>query len=427
VWRPPSIARLATLIAVAGSLLPAACSRRPAAATLHELAEQYVRVTLQLAQHRPNLVDAWTGPADWQPGRRIPVAELRVVVDGLVARADDLRTSRFDPTDAPRVAYLQGQMRALSLVTRRLLGDTTTFSEEARTDFGRPLPTTDEEAMTRARTALDLELEGDGPLEHRYTAFRRQFVVDRRRGKAVFGAAIDACRAATSAHLVLPPDERIALAFDEAIEWDAYARYRGAHETLLTIGGASEHDVAALLHMACHETYAGHHAQHILIDDALVKGRGWMEFHLTPSFGPHRLISEGAAEAGVGLALPEAARARIYRERLLPLAGLPVREAERLARVETLASSLEASLPDTIGRYLDNQASAEETVSRLATQALISSPERFLALAERHRVGAVVYPVGKAVVSAWVAGGSTADEQWRRLQDLFTRRPFALD
>jgi hypothetical protein len=281
--------------------------------------------------------------------------------------------------------------------------------------------------MTRARTALDLELEGDGPLEHRYTAFRRQFVVDRRRGKAVFGAAIDACRAATSAHLVLPPDERIALAFDEAIEWDAYARYRGAHETLLTIGGASEHDVAALLHMACHETYAGHHAQHILIDDALVKGRGWMEFHLTPSFGPHRLISEGAAEAGVGLALPEAARARIYRERLLPLAGLPVREAERLARVETLASSLEASLPDTIGRYLDNQASAEETVSRLATQALISSPERFLALAERHRVGAVVYPVGKAVVSAWVAGGSTADEQWRRLQDLFTRRPFALD
>jgi hypothetical protein len=427
VWRHPTIYCLVSLIAAASALVPAACERRPAAATLHEIAEQYVRVTLQLAQHRPNLVDAWTGPADWHPGPRVPVTELRVVVDDLLARAEDLRRTRFDPTDAPRVAYLQGQMRALALVTRRLLGETTTFSEEARADFGRPLPPTNDDETSRARAALDRELEGDGSLEDRYSAFRRRFVVDRRRGEAVLRAAIDACRTATSAHMVLPPDERISLTFDEAIEWDAFARYRGAHETLLTVGSASGHDVAALLHMACHETYAGHHAQHILIDDALVKGRGWMEFHLTPSFGPHRLISEGAAEAGVDLALPEDARARIYRERLLPLAGLPAGEAERLARVETLAASLDASLPDTIGRYLDNQATADETVRRLASEALMSSPERFLAFAERHRVGAVVYPVGRAVVSAWVTASTAGDEQWRRLQDLFTRTPFALD
>jgi hypothetical protein len=416
-----------SLVAAAGAVLPAGCSRRPESATLHELAERYVRVTLQLAQHRPNLVDAWTGPSDWQPGPRVPVPELRAVVDHLLAQADDLRTSRFDPTEAPRVAYLQGQVRALSLVTRRLLGETTAFADEVRADFGRALPARDEDAMMLARAALDRELEGDGPLDHRYTEFRRQFVVGRQRGEAVLRAAVDACRAATSAHLLLPPDERITLSFDEAIEWDAFARYRGRHETLVTIGSASGHDIAALLHMACHETYAGHHAQHILIDDALVKGRGWLEFHLTPSFGPHRLISEGAAEAGVHLALPEDTRARIYRDRLLPLAGLPVREAGRLARVETLAASLDGSVPDTIGRYLDNRTSADETVKRLATEALISSPERLLAFAERHRVGAVAYPVGKAVVSAWVAGGGTADEQWRRLQDLFTRTPFALD
>jgi hypothetical protein len=427
VWRHQSIAAFGALFALAGVFVPAACARRPPAATLHELAEQYVRVTLQLAQHRPTLVDAWTGPADWQPGPRVPVTELRVVVDDLLAQTEDLQARRFDPTDAPRVAYLQGQMRALSLVTRRLLGESTGFADEARIDFGRPLPAANTDAVARARARLEQELEGKGTLEQRYTAFRRQFVVDRDRGETVLRAAIDACRAATSAHMVLPPDERISLTFDEAIEWDAYARYRGGHETLVIIGSTGGHDVAALLQLACHETYAGHHAQHILIDDALVKGRGWLEFHLTPSFGPHRLISEGAAEAGVHLALPEEARARIYRDHLLPIAGLPVREAGRLARVESLAAALDAGIPDTIGRYLDHQLSREEAVERLATEALISSPERFLAFAERHRVGAVVYPVGKTIVSAWVSAGATPDEQWRRLQDLFTRTPFALD
>jgi hypothetical protein len=129
----------------------------------------------------------------------------------------------------------------------------------------------------------------------------------------------------------------------------------------------------------------------------------------------------------VDLALSEDMRATIYRERLLPLAGLPIEEADRLARIETLVGTLNESVPETIGRYLDNETSSADTVKALATTALLPAPEQFLAFAERHRTNAVVYPIGKAVVSEWVARGTTPEQRWRRLQDLFTRTPFALN
>jgi hypothetical protein len=225
--------------------------------------------------------------------------------------------------------------------------------------------------------------------------------------------------------LLLPPDERVQLAFDPALEWNAFARYLGNHVTVVTFATRSDHDVAGLLHAVCHETYAGHHAQHVLIDDALVRGRGWMEFELTPGFGPHLMIGEGAAEAGTDLALPQDARLEAY-ARLLTAAGLPSSEAPRLARVETLASGLESTVPSIVARYLDNEASRDETAKALAGEAFLPTPERFLAFAERQRSAALVHPIGKAVVSE-VIRRVPESERWRRLRDIFTLQPFALE
>ena len=415
------------LVLLALATLTASCAPRRPSTTLHDLAEAYVRITLQLAQHRPSLVDAWTGPASWRPGPRVPVAELRAALDALTVRAERIRPTDFDPTEEPRLSYLRGQLRALTIIARRLLGESTSFDEEVRLAFGRPIPQVDEADLAGARAALETDLKGSGTLFERYRAFRLQFVIGEPHVDRVLAAAIEACRAATAPHITLPADERIDIEFDPSIDWDAYAQYLGDHRTRVKVANRSGHDVPALLHMACHETYAGHHLQQVLIDDALVKGRGWVEFQLTPAFGPHLLISEGAAEVAVDLALPEPVRAAIYRDRLLPLAGLPTADAARLARVETLGASLERAVPRIVERYVDNDTPAAVTADALRSAALLPSPERFLSFAERQRTAAVVYPLGKAAVSEWVAKGTTDVERWRRLRDIFTLRPFSID
>ena len=50
------------LVAVA---LLAGCAAPPPAMTLDTVAEGYVRVALQLAQHDPILVEVWRGPESW--------------------------------------------------------------------------------------------------------------------------------------------------------------------------------------------------------------------------------------------------------------------------------------------------------------------------------------------------------------------------
>ena len=61
----------------------------------------------------------------------------------------------------------------------------------------------------------------------------------------------------------------------------------------------------------------------MLIDDELAGRRGWHEFELTPAFGRHLLVTEGAAEAGADMAFPFEPRVALYRDVLLPIAGLP--------------------------------------------------------------------------------------------------------
>src|SRR5688572_10046867 len=126
--RLPLVAAPAIVVA----LLHGSCTAAPPPIAVHELAEAYVRVTLQFAQHRPNLVEGWRGPPSWAPGPRLPVATLRDSLNQLLAQAEDPQLGNVDSTEAPRVAYLRGQLRALRLVARRLLGESFRFEEEVR-------------------------------------------------------------------------------------------------------------------------------------------------------------------------------------------------------------------------------------------------------------------------------------------------------
>ena len=94
--------------------------------------------------------DLAPGPA--RAGRRAARGPRQL----LAVRAERIRPADLDPTEAPRLAYLRGQLRALTLVARRLLGESTRFDEEVRLAFGRPLP-----AGGRRRIASRARRPGD--------------------------------------------------------------------------------------------------------------------------------------------------------------------------------------------------------------------------------------------------------------------------
>lgn len=378
-------------------LVASACANERRA--IDEVAEGYVRTALQLAQHDRQLVEAWRGPASWRPGPRVPVAELLPQVITLQERLD-----RFADEDAPGVErarhrYLLGQLAALRFAAERQLGRATSVDEQAREEFALRFEALDGAHAERARDRLAKLLPGTKPLADRVAALRLATTIPRDRQEPVMQMALAACRDATSRVLRLPPNESVSVVFKPGLDWDGYARYAGHDHSDIEINGDAPLDISRALRLACHEGYPGHHLQHLLIDRLFMEHR-WPELQLTPGFGRHLLLAEGAAEVGADLAMTAAARQSFYRDALFPAAGVDPSIAATLVLVEDTLVDLLPVVTDVARAYLAGAIAQERALERLRDEALVANPAATLAFIERRRARALVYGEGRRIVLA---------------------------
>jgi hypothetical protein len=139
--------------------------------------------------------------------------------------------------------------------------------------------------------------------------------------------------------------------------------------------------------------------QHVLLDQ-LFESRQWLELRLSPAFGRHLLLAEGAAEVASDLAFPADRRAALYRDTLFPAAEVRDVDSGILVRVEDLQRDLLPVVTDVARGYLANAITKERARERLANEALVADVDGTLALIERRRARALVYGEGRRVIYA---------------------------
>jgi hypothetical protein len=372
-----------------------ACTGSPP--SLDAIADGYVRAALQLAQHDRELVEAWRGPESLIPGPRVPVASIAAEIHDLQSGIDRHANNVGSAVEKARLDYLDNQLRALDFAASRLLGRATTVDEQARDEFAVAFSQPDVEAVKQTLAGIDRLLPGSGRLIDRVTAFRTRLTIPDDRKQAVMRIALDACRDVVAPLADLPKDEAVTLRFHKNMPWAAFARYEGGHRTVIEVNDDGPIDVSRALRLACHEGYAGHHVQHLLIDRVFGE-RQWPELQLTPAFGRHLLFTEGAAEVGADLALPPDRRASLYRERLFPAASLDPKDIDTLVRFEELVPTLLPVVTEISRQYLDSTITQQQAIDRLANEALIGNPQATLAFIERRRARALVYGEGRRVI-----------------------------
>ena len=395
-----------------------AANPMPSAAAL---GERYTRLALQLAKHQPSLVEVWLGPPSWNDGARVPVPTLKAGAATLLAEVTRLAdASAGGAQPGARLTYLRGQAAALDAAAGRLLGERQTFADEARRTLGHVPPPRDAATLDALRQRLSEALpEGAGTLAERHAAFRRAQAVPPRRVDAVFAAAVAWCRNAARERLPLPEGETLTTRAADDTGWAAFSRPAGARASDLWVSHGGGADAAQMLQLAAHEGTPGHHAQHVLAMADLVDARGWTERALTPSFGPHRLLAEGAAEAGADLLLPLATRERVCGEVLLPASGLAPAAAPRLVQVERLATALGIEVGYIAQDYLDSSLPADAVTTRLRDEALVLAPAAMLAFIEKQRTRVLAYPLGRQLVQQAI-DTTFADQRWTRFRAITT-------
>ena len=386
--------------------------------------ERYVRLTLQLAQHQPSLVETWLGPPGWHPGPRRPVSDIRAEIDEVKAAMADLG-AKVEPN--ARLAYLQQQLEALYLAARRLSGESLRFVDEARASLGADAA----EMVTRgdghpngardaaadlARADLQQRLGGRGPLHERYAAFRARHAIEAARVVPALHAALAICRRLVAPHVALPESESVRLETATGLGLQGRAIYEGGFRSRVLADRSGPIDLARLVWLVAHETYPGHHVQHVLADRDLVPAQPERALH--PSFGRHLLCAEGAAEAGAALLFDGAAFEEVCRE-VAAVAGASASDAPELVAVDRAVAELDFAIVAIARAYLDGELGSEAAAEQLTAQALVLDAKPFLFVIERQRTRILAYPVGRRLVTAHMQDAPAA-ARWGRLAHVAT-------
>ena len=411
--RPSRRAAMGAMLAAA---FGAMCGRRGADdsvdAALDDEAEQYVRLTLQLARHQPSLVETWSGPREWASGPREPVAPVRDGIERLHTRLSGISTTIAEPA---RLRYLRGQVSALKVAARRLSGEAMIFADEAREALG--LDSADWQSSANegasVRTSIDRMVPGAGALHERVNRLRREHVVPAAQLEPALAAAVAACRDGVTRWMSLPSGERVSVSRETGVDAEARATWAGQLHTVLRLDERAAPDIAHLVWLAAHESYAGHHLQHVLAAGVSASGVPLVERQLHPAFGPHVLYAEGTAEAGAALLLEGEAFHDICAD-VCRSAGLPARDIERLVALNRAVRSLDLVIAQVAEAYLDGDLTQEAATVRLAAEGLVTDAAAFVGVIERQRTRMLTYPVGRRLVIEEVGVGAPK-EQWARL------------
>lgn len=396
-----------------------------------EVAEGYVREVLAVGEHDPDLVDAYYGPAAWRERAHRQQRSLiasRNVLARLYANAD---TAPANPAVPPelwnlRRRYLKNQIGALDARVRMLQGWKPSFDDESLALFDIAAPHYQDTDFEPMLATLDTLLPpGAGSVSERYNRYMERFAIPPERIEAVMQIVIAAARARSLRYFRLPAEERFDLELTRDQPWSAYNRYQGHYASRIQVNTDQPLLPATAILLASHEGYPGHHVYNTLLEDQLVRGRGWVEFSIYALFSPQSFIAEGSADYGAELAFPPAEKRALLRT-IFDAAGLdPAQVADYDAIVDAAEPAGAAGL-EAARRYRDGEIDAQQALSWLQTYALQtpSRAQQRLRFIDRYGAYLINYSYGKAVVARAIDGAArttpTEAGHWRQLFNLLS-------
>lgn len=399
-------------------------------ASLDSIAQDYVRLVLEIDAHEPGYVDAYFGPAEWRDAARKSPREQAA----LKREADRLRgvLARYQPPgpeSAQRAKVLAANVASARFRLDMIGGARVKFVDEAERLFAlrpqlKPLGHYD---AVLAR--IEDLAPGPGPLSERVDAFRKKYAIPEARLPTVMDAAIAECRARTSEHIVLPEGESFRMEVVKDKSWGAYNYYQGDNTSLIQINTDLPVSIGNALVLGCHEGYPGHHVQGIYNERAY-RTKGWAEFSVLPLYAPAAPINEGGGDFGVYLAFPGAQLLKFEREVLYPLAGLDPQTAAAYDAFRTAMADLDGAALTISQMYLDGEIDKARAIDLTQRYELVARDvaEQSLDFDEEYRSYVINYSIGEDLVRGYVerAGESPAD-RWTAYERILSQPTLPAD
>ena len=416
-------------IALAMVPLLTACAAVTPRDSLDAAARDYVVLQMAIGEKEEGYIDAFYGPEELRAeGKALAAAEG---LPQLAARVAAL-SRRIGPLAGPesaRARFLRAQLTAAETRLRMLQGEKLSFEEEALGLFGvrpalKPLA-----AYDPVLAKIEALVPGDGPLSKRVEDFAERFTIPAARLKPVFDAAIAECRARTVRFIPVPPGERFDMVFVTGKSWSGYNYYLGNYASRIEINTDLPIRMPRAVDLGCHEGYPGHHLLNALLEQRLVRGRGWVEFSVYPLYSPQSLIAEGTANYGIELAFPGPEKLAYEVRALYPLAGLPTADARRYAELQEATKALTGARMTIAREFLEGRISEAEAVALAQKYQLVSEAraKQSVAFTKQYRSYVINYGLGEEMVAADVESYPAGLPRRKRFEQIVSQPTLPAD
>jgi hypothetical protein len=350
-------------------------------------AERYLTLGLRLGKHVDGLVDAYYGPPELKEAVE---AEDKLPAAQLAADADALRDELPD-------GWLRDQVHGCATYAHVLAGDAISYSDEVEGCYGVRPAKTPLAVYEEVHAELDELYPGEGSLFERRNAWRDLHLVPGDLAVPALEDLLPLLRSRTEALLVeLPAGEALDLEAVSDEPWWAFNYYLGDLHSRVVLNIDVPTTGLDLVHLVAHEVFPGHHTEHAVKEQLLIREQGKIEeaIQLVPT--PQAVLSEGIAETGGDLVLDDAAKEEAYailRRHEITLVDPEL--SERIAAVtERLRTvGLDAAL------MIHEEGASEEEAQAYIERWNISTPEQ-----AKHSVRFVTDPTWRAYVITYSAG-----------------------
>ncbi|WP_269715076.1 hypothetical protein [Caulobacter sp. NIBR2454] len=410
------------------ALLLSLCAAFPAAARapLDDAATAYVKLVLGVGEHEDGYVDAYYGPADIREAVKASKSSLPALAaeaDRLTAVVEAVNPKTLTDIEKKRRAFLAAQIKAVKFRIGMINGAKPSFAEEAQALFGVNPPLKPLSAYDPLLARIEAVVPGDGPLADRVDAFKMRYAIPKDRLEPVMRAAIAECRARTAAHIRLPAEESFVLEFVTDKSWSGYNWYQGKAHSLIQVNTDLPIFIDRAVDLGCHEGYPGHHTHNALLEDRLVRERGWVEFSVYPLFSPLSLIAEGEGNYGIDLAFPGEQRTAFEAKTLYPLAGLDPKTAAAYGTLREALSGLGGARLTITADLLNGKIDRETAIGLMQKYQLVSRAraEQSIRFSEGYRSYVLNYVTGQEMVKAKVErAGSDPAARWKAMEAILS-------
>jgi len=410
---------LLLLIAVSTGLL--SCNAKPPPGLDQQLdtaASRYVSLVLAFTNLFPDQLDFYSGPADLEAWSHddVSLESLQLELD----RASDELSSDRELGTTPRGRKLLAAYHEVQqLLEYASAPQLVSLPEQIKRLYGLEWSEPDAAMLDQVYQAIDDLLPGTGSLLQRMATWLDTQVIPESARQLVLERAVQECRARSLQHW--PQLETSHLEFAWQGSQAAWHRYLGNGYSIVEVNPRALSNVSAVMDLACHEGYPGHHAQYVMLEDRY-GGQVPIEDQVVLLRSLEAVKREAAAMVSVDLVFTPEERLNFEREVLYPLAGLNAEDASDNLALHLLRQELGVSIVPVVSDFLQDKLSFSTAVMQLQRQALVSEPAGLLQFGQQfgpylagYTLLAQQLALQLAVLKADTEGGSpeAADPRWQ--------------